>query len=177
MRTWLFLGAASFLFVPGCGSGAFTSGNGGSGTSTATSGTGTGTGGSTGTSSTTTSATATTTSTGPCPNELGAYTVTVAGLGCGDLVPTAPQCIQAGPTPCEVLLVSQGTAGEALNGDVDLDMNGNFTSGAVKEGSVQRTGCTGTWNAATSQLIVDCGGTGSSQSCIATLTRTGTTCQ
>jgi hypothetical protein len=55
-------------------------------------------------------------------------------------------------------------------------MSGNFANGAVMEGSAQRTGCTGTWNAGMSQLTVDCGGMGSSQSCIATLTRTGTTC-
>jgi hypothetical protein len=73
-----------------------------------------------------------------------------------------------------VQLVSQGTAGSALNGTVDLDMSGNFANGAVTEGTGQRTGCTGTWNTGTSQLTVDCGGMGTSQSCIATLTRTGT---
>jgi hypothetical protein len=55
-------------------------------------------------------------------------------------------------------------------------MSGNFASGAVKEGSVQRSGCTGAWNAAAAQLTVDCGGVGSSQSCIATLVRTGSSC-
>jgi hypothetical protein len=109
----------------------------------------------------------------PCPDELGAYTVTTAGAGCGDLAAGAPQCIKPGATTCQVQLVSQGAAGSALNGTVDLDMSGSFASGAVKEGSVQRTGCTGAWNAAMSQLTVDCGGVGSSQSCIATLARTG----
>jgi hypothetical protein len=110
----------------------------------------------------------------PCPDELGAYTVMITGAGCGDLAAGAPQCIKAGATACQVQLASQGTAGSALNGTVDLDMSGSFASGAVKEGSGQRTGCTGTWNATGSQLTVDCGGVGSSQSCIATLTRTGT---
>jgi hypothetical protein len=109
----------------------------------------------------------------PCPDELGAYTVMTAGAGCGDLVAGAPQCIKAGAASCQVQLVSQGAAGSALNGTVDLDMSGNFASGAVKEGSVQRSGCTGTWNATTSQLTVDCGGIGASQSCRATLVRTG----
>jgi hypothetical protein len=113
---------------------------------------------------------------GPCPNELGAYTIMTAGAGCGDLGAGAPQCIQAGATSCQVQLVSQAAAGSALNGTIDLDMSGNFASGAVKEGSIQRTGCTGMWNAAMSQLTVDCGGVGSSQSCIATLARTGMTC-
>jgi hypothetical protein len=112
----------------------------------------------------------------PCPDELGAYTVMTAGPGCGDLAAGAPQCIQVGAASCQVQLVSQGAAGSALNGTVDLDMSGNFASGAVKEGSVQRTGCTGTWNPAASQLTVDCGGVGTTQSCIATLVRTDTTC-
>jgi hypothetical protein len=112
----------------------------------------------------------------PCPDELGAYTVMLMGAGCGDLAAAAPQCIKAGNAPCQVQLVSQGTTGNALNGTVDLDMSGNFANGAVTEGTVQRTGCTGMWNAATSQLTVDCGGMGSSQSCIAVLTRTGNAC-
>jgi hypothetical protein len=111
-----------------------------------------------------------------CPDELGAYTVTEMGAGCGDLAANAPQCIKAGNGPCQVQLVSQGTTGSALNGTVNLDMSGNFANGAVQEGTAQRTGCTGTWNAVTSQLTVDCGGVGTSQSCIATLTRTGNTC-
>jgi hypothetical protein len=110
----------------------------------------------------------------PCPDELGAYTVMIAGAGCGNLAAGAPQCIKAGASSCQVQLVSQGATGSALNGTVDLDMTGNFGSGAVMEGSVQRTGCTGTWSAAGSQLTVDCGGVGTSQSCIATLVRTGT---
>jgi hypothetical protein len=109
----------------------------------------------------------------PCPYELGAYTVMLSGAGCGDLVASAPECIHAGATACRVVLASQGTAGSALNGTVDLNANGGFASGAIMEGTVQRTGCTGTWNDAASQLTVDCGGVGSSQSCIATLTRTG----
>jgi hypothetical protein len=112
----------------------------------------------------------------PCPDELGAYSVAIVGAGCGDLAPGAPQCIQAGATACDVQLTSQGPAGSALNAMVTLDMSGNFANGAVTEGTGNRTGCTGTWNAATSELTVDCGGVGSSQSCIATLTRTGTTC-
>jgi hypothetical protein len=115
-------------------------------------------------------------SSAPCPNELGAYMVMTAGAGCGDLAAGAQQCIQAGATSCQVQLASQGAAGSALNGTVDLDMSGNFVSGAVKEGSVQRTGCTGAWSSATSQLTVDCGGVGTSQSCVATLVRTSTTC-
>jgi hypothetical protein len=97
----------------------------------------------------------------------------ITGAGCGNLTAGAPQCIQAGATACQVKLVSQGTTGSALNGTVDLDTSGSFTAGAVTEGTGGRTGCTGTWNAGSSQLTVDCGGLGTSQSCIATLTRTG----
>jgi hypothetical protein len=55
-------------------------------------------------------------------------------------------------------------------------MDGSFTGAAITEGTGNRTGCTGTWNAGTSTLTVDCGGVGSSQSCIATLTRSSLTC-
>jgi hypothetical protein len=100
----------------------------------------------------------------------------ITGAGCGDLVPGASQCIKQGAGMCQVSLVSQGAAGSALNGSVSLDMSGDFANGNIKEGTVQRSGCTGTWNAAASQLTVDCGGLGSSQSCVATLTRTGNAC-
>jgi hypothetical protein len=110
---------------------------------------------------------------GPCFDELGAYAVTIAGAGCGDLAPGAQQCIKAGTASCQVQFVSQGVAGSALNGSVNLDMSGNFASGVVNEGSAQRTGCTGTWNPMSSQLTVDCGGMGTSESCVATLTRIG----
>jgi hypothetical protein len=116
----------------------------------------------------------------PCPDELGAYSVAIMGAGCGNLTVGASQCIKAGGATCQVVLSSSGAAGKALNGSVDLDMSGSFSNGAIQEGTVQRTGCTGTWNAATSQLTVDCGGDpnqpGNTQACVATLTRTGNTC-
>jgi hypothetical protein len=112
---------------------------------------------------------------GPCPDEHGAYSVALAGAGCGDLAASAPQCIQQ--NTCTITFGSSGSGGtKALNGDATLLIDGVFTGAAIKEGSVQRTGCTGTWNATTSTLTVDCGGVGSSQSCIATLTRTSMTC-
>jgi hypothetical protein len=113
----------------------------------------------------------------PCPDETGAYTVSTMGAGCSNLAAGAPQCIKAGASSCQIQLVSQGAGGSALNATgISLDMSGNFTGGAVTEGTVMRTGCTGAWSAGSSQLTVDCGGMMTSQSCIATLTRTGTTC-
>jgi hypothetical protein len=112
---------------------------------------------------------------GPCPDEHGAYSVALTGAGCGDLAAGAPQCIQQ--NTCALTFVSSGSGGaKALNGNADLVVDGSFTGAAIKEGSVPRTGCTGTWSAATSTLTVDCGGVGNSQSCIATLTRTSMTC-
>jgi hypothetical protein len=112
-----------------------------------------------------------------CPNEAGVYTVTDFGQGCGDLDTTAPECIKPTNVACEVALTSQQTPnGTAVNGAVDLDMSGGFMNGLVTFGSTQRSGCVGTWNASMSQLLIDCGGVGSSQSCTAVLTRTGATC-
>jgi hypothetical protein len=104
--------------------------------------------------------------------------VTDAGQGCGDLDLTAQECIKATPNECVYLLVSRaGITGSGVDGTVTVDAAGDFASGAVKLGSLQRSGCVGTWNAATSQLGVDCGGPNpSTQMCTATLTRTSMTC-
>ena len=113
---------------------------------------------------------------GACPDEHGKYTVIATGLGCGDLAPTAPQCIQQSAA-CRITLLSSGSAGaKALNGTADLAGDGSFTGAAIKEGTVNRTGCVGSWDAQTSTLTVDCGGVASSQSCRAVLTRTSMNC-
>jgi hypothetical protein len=114
----------------------------------------------------------------PCPDVSGAYSVSIVqAAGCGDLNPTARQCIQQNPQGCSIMFVSQGLANvSAINGDPTLQNDGSFDSGALKEGSVNRTGCTGSWDAATSTMTVDCGGSGSSQSCVVALTRTGARC-
>jgi len=112
----------------------------------------------------------------PCPDVAGAYSVMAAGQGCGDLSTSAAQCITQ--TSCHLMLVS-GTAGggaAAVNGLTQLDMSGAFMGAALQFGTVQRTGCTGQWDPIMQALTVDCGGMGTSQSCIVTLTRTGNTC-
>jgi hypothetical protein len=112
---------------------------------------------------------------GPCPDQHGEYSISLSGQGCGDLAATAPECIMQ--TACGITFASNpASGGQALNGTASLGMDGAFTGAAITEGTSNRTGCTGTWAAATSTLTVDCGGTGSSQSCIATLTRTSKTC-
>lgn len=171
------------------------SSNGGTGGAGGTTGTGTTTGATTatngsttsgtttGTASTTTATTTGTTtasSTGtglPCPDETGAYSAMEVGQGCGDVNVAAMQCIKANGT-CDVHLVSPtSTGGECLNGPASLDMSGNFTNGMIIMGTVQRSGCTGTWNAANNTLAVNCGGPNpSSQMCTVTLTRTSATC-
>jgi hypothetical protein len=76
------------------------------------------------------------------------------------------------------MMTSQGTNGSGLNASaVTLDGGGAFSDGAITEGTVNRSGCTGTWQPGSSPtLIVDCGGVSSSQSCVATLTRSSLTC-
>jgi hypothetical protein len=114
---------------------------------------------------------------GPCPAVLGSYSVTPSGQGCGDLNASAPQCIQATNMTCVAHFVSAPPGGTgAINGAASLKQDGSFDSAALLFGTVQRTGCTGTWNAATSTMTVDCGGMGSSQSCVVTLVRTSMTC-
>ncbi len=110
-----------------------------------------------------------------CPDEHGAYSVSVSGAGCGDLDPTAAQCVQQ--VGCSVSFISNPAGAQrALNGSTAIGADGSFASAAITEGSTSRSGCTGTWDNTSQTLTVDCGGTGSSQSCVATLTRTGATC-
>src|SRR5882724_11559895 len=94
---------------------------------------------------------------GPCPDQHGAYSVSIAGQGCGDLA-AGPECITQ--IACEITFASNGMA---LNGTASLGMDGAFTGAAITEGTLNRTGCTGTWNESTSTLTVDCGGVGTSQ--------------
>jgi hypothetical protein len=114
-----------------------------------------------------------------CPDLSGGYSVTVVeGQGCGDLNASAPQCIRQGTQGvCDILFQSAVPAGvPAINGDPSLQNDGSFANGALTEGTVNRTGCTGSWDSATSTMTVDCGGTGSSQACVLALRRTGSRC-
>jgi hypothetical protein len=108
---------------------------------------------------------------GPCPDQHGAYAIAISGQGCGDLAASAPECVTQ--SACHATFISSGGA---LTGTASIAMDGAFSGAAITEGTSNRTGCTGTWDAGTSTLTIDCGGTGSSQSCIATLTRTSMTC-
>jgi hypothetical protein len=116
----------------------------------------------------------------PCPDVSGAYSIApVEAQGCKDLNLTAPQCIRQGQQgPCDISFQSNTSGGAvpAINGDPTLQSDGSFTGGALTEGTQNRTGCTGSWNAMTSTMTVDCGGTGSMQACVVTLVRTGNRC-
>ena len=115
---------------------------------------------------------------GPCPDVLGTYSVSPSGQGCGDLNASAPQCIRATTMTCVAQLASMPAGGGtgAINGSASLQQDGSFSGAALLFGTVQRTGCTGTWDQSTSTMTVDCGGMGSSQSCVVTLVRTSSTC-
>jgi len=110
-----------------------------------------------------------------CPDEHGAYSIALSGAGCGDLASAAAQCVQQ--VGCGVSFISSPSGSQrALNGSTTIGADGSFSGAVITEGSSSRSGCTGTWDATSQTLTVDCGGTGSSQSCVATLTRTGATC-
>jgi hypothetical protein len=114
----------------------------------------------------------------PCPDVSGAYSIAILqGAGCGDLSAIARQCIQQDALGCAITFVSQGSSNTAaINGDPTLQADGSFDGAALTEGSVDRTGCTGSWDTLTSTMTVDCGGTGSSQSCVVALTRVNARC-
>ncbi len=110
-----------------------------------------------------------------CPDEHGAYSISVSGAGCGDLDPSAAQCVQQ--VGCSLSFISNPAgASRALNGSTTIGSDGSFIGASITEGSTPRSGCTGTWDNTAQTLTVDCGGTGSSQSCVVTMVRTGSTC-
>jgi hypothetical protein len=114
---------------------------------------------------------------GPCPYVFGTYSVSMMGQGCSDLNPNAPQCIKGTNTACTAHFVSVPASGPgAVNGAAMLMMDGSFSGAMLIFGTQQRSGCVGTWDSSTSTMTVDCGGMGSSQSCVVTLTRTSLTC-
>jgi hypothetical protein len=112
-----------------------------------------------------------------CPNVAGAYAVAIVdAIGCGDLSITAPQCIQQNSQACAITFVSQdSTNTAAINGDATLQ-DRTFGGAQLKEGTVDRSGCTGVWDPTTSTLTVDCGGVGTAQSCVVSLRRTAAHC-
>lgn len=109
-----------------------------------------------------------------CPNVFGTYEFNNinGGSACGDLNEFAPQAIEGTTTACVLHFVSRNDAGApGINGTATLGADGTFSNAALIEGSVTRTGCTGSWNAMESEMTVVCG-TGSDE-CLAELRRTG----
>ena len=110
-----------------------------------------------------------------CPTESGQYSLQLSGAGCGDTSTTVTECIQQ--TQCAIQIDFGGGTGKGVKGQTPIKSDGSFDNGAMEEGSATRTGCTGTWDQQTHTLVIDCGGMGTSQSCIATLVRTSETCK
>ncbi len=114
---------------------------------------------------------------GNCPNLVGSYSITETGAGCGNLNVNAPECIGNVVSSCVAQFSStMGAQLGAIVGSANLLADGSFSGAALQLGTNNRTGCTGTWDAGTGTLIVDCGGMGTSQSCVVTLTRKSTSC-
>jgi hypothetical protein len=167
----------------GTGTNGGTGGNTGSGgdtSGTSAGGGGNGTGGNTGgTGGTAASSTSASTGSGggpPCPDANGTYaTISHQGAGCGDITDTATACVVS-PAMCTFDADSGNSIGASIHGEFVLAQDGTFDNAAIRIGSVQRTGCTGSFSGGT--LVVVCGGTNpsSSQYCAVTLTRTGGAC-
>ena len=101
-----------------------------------------------------------------CPDEHGEYSVAFTGAGCK---------VATGPNVCVAQTGCSLTIGVGASiGSVTVDATGSFDGAQIQQGPDTRTGCTGTWGG--SGIAIDCGGTGTSQSCVATLTRTSLTC-
>ncbi|WP_205287559.1 hypothetical protein, partial [Escherichia coli] len=112
-----------------------------------------------------------------CPDESGAYTVMLSGQGCGDANANTSQCIKQ--MSCDITFSSVApnpNSKTALNGMAAIAIDGSFMNAAIKEGTVNRTGCVGVWDGTKQTLTIDCGGVNTSQSCRAVLTRTKALC-
>jgi hypothetical protein len=111
-----------------------------------------------------------------CPDVAGSYGIVVVEAGgCAGLDATAQECVRQSQG-CGIEFRSSVSGGgpAAIDGTATVTAAGSVSGATLMEGNSQRSGCTGTWSAATSTMTVDCGGTGSSQSCLVTLTRTST---
>lgn len=113
-----------------------------------------------------------------CPSLGGGYRMAaVDARGCGNtLSPTSPECIRQVGCSAAISFPLVAGAKPGIRGDATLQSDGSFVGAAITEGTLPRTGCTGTWDAATSTLTVDCGGKGTTQSCVLSLTRIAATC-
>lgn len=109
-----------------------------------------------------------------CPDESGSYTVTFTGQGCGNVATSAPICIQE--SSCTITLSTGAGGSNEISGTTPIVADGSFTGAALNEGSMNRTGCVGSWDAGTSTLTIDCGLMNTTQSCRATLVRKGANC-
>jgi hypothetical protein len=112
-----------------------------------------------------------------CPDLGGFYSITpVQGLGCGSgFNASASECIHQ--QACDISIIVMVTPPDGgfnigITGLATLASDGSFTSAALREGTLNRTGCTGTWDSGSGTLTVDCGGVDSGQACLVTLTRT-----
>ena len=110
-----------------------------------------------------------------CPNEAGRYSVKLSGGGCGNTAGDVSECIQQQSCDISINFSSTATA-QGIKGQTPIAQDGSFTNAAIQEGSQNRTGCSGAWDPNASTLTITCGGTNTSQTCVAVLTRTAATC-
>lgn len=110
-----------------------------------------------------------------CLDETGKYSITSSGSGCGALTTAVPICINQ-IKACTVSITTDSSGANVVSGQIDINADGSMTNATVQEAASTRTGCVGAWDAASSTLTIDCGGTGTSQSCRVTLVRTAASC-
>ncbi len=99
--------------------------------------------------------------------------LTITGDGCGNFNASAPECLVTTAVPCELRFSSALVGGGvgAVNDTASLQANGAFNDATLELGTATRSGCSGSWDPATSTLTVDCGGVGAGQSCQVAMTR------
>jgi hypothetical protein len=105
-----------------------------------------------------------------CPDVVGSYAVTSA-QGCGPFSNTAPQTIEGASRSCRVRFVSDAGAGglSAVNGEVDLGVDGRFSGAALLLGGQPRSPCSGAWDESAHTMTIVC--SQGANSCTVVLTR------
>jgi hypothetical protein len=112
-----------------------------------------------------------------CPSLQGLFRIVGTTINCNAPKITAEECITERDCAITITPLSGGATaawGLTSTAPIPIDPSGDFVDAGIDEGTAMRSGCTGKVSKA--GLLVDCGGTDSSQSCVVTLQRMSGLC-
>jgi hypothetical protein len=96
-----------------------------------------------------------------CPDISGSYTIKTTQGFCSALSKNALQSIQGNDVTCQAHFVSQGVSPNSqvgVNGSAVIDENGDFTGAVLSLNKMERSPCSGSWDAGSGRMTIRCGG-------------------